>query len=287
MKHWLFLTLLLLIGCEDSTKISSPPVGALFEASNHHNVEVITSVCESINGRTENCVDVKRIQGVAGFEAPFDLNQNALRFRVPIEPSWQGTVSVQRGSFSDPRLLARKLPYTRLKPDEKAYVDLEFIPCESADEKGSCMDFSKYENLIDYSGVYEFRVVNGKVPPRGASILIKFSFIDEHIKAEIRLFDEKNNELIKGATRDKRCKSFRCYSPVMKVLTTPRALSFYTVREKDNEFYLVKSYRAIDSTNHETPSNTGKFSMTKKGFTYNTYYLDDVGRKKVTSTFRR
>jgi hypothetical protein len=272
-----------------SVKGPSPSAQSLgvLESNYIYNEVVKIFVCKNNDGRTEDCRKVGDVSGVDGFQVPFNPEtETSLKFRVPIEPSWQGTVEIQRGSSEDSRLLRKKMPYGRLQEKEKAFVDLDFVPCMSSEEQGSCLDYREFSNLVDYSGTFRVLTTNGKVSPRAAVFLVMFSEKDDHVAAEIRLFDSNSDELVNGSTRTRRCNWFRCKSPSIKVLTTPRAVSTWTTREKDNEIYLVEAYRKLNTENHEVPENSGWFKLSYKDYVYNTYYLDDKGRIKNISIRR-
>jgi len=256
----------------------------IYEKNNEHNVSFGVAVCSSDEGVIEGCPLTEGFNGVAGKQIVFSKTMDSLRFTVRVEPNWKGQVIVRRGNKSDPAYLGRSLPHAELKPGDETTLKIDFTPCRK--DGTDCLRYDCHKayrsgknvtvcdrDLVSYTGVYEIRVLNGKVPIRSALALLVFRRQDEHVESSIRLFN-RGQELHNGSHRKAKCKWFWCSDPKVSFVVPPTASSVWT--ERGGKLY--KKYTKYNMRKRLVSMTTGSFDMKKKGNPYKTFYLDDMGR---------
>lgn len=271
---FIFVSILLFIMC--SALLAKQGV---FESHNQHNVPFIFGACTSEDGVISHCGTMTNFVGVDGMQVLFAKEQDSLRFVVQVEPNWKGQVIVRRGAKADPNYLGKSLPHTVIKQGERTTINVDFTPCRTTAD--DCLRFGYGKTLVDYSGVYEIRVMNGKVPLRSALLLVVFAKEDDHISSKIRLFNH-GEELHDGTNKKAKCKWFWCTYTKVEFVAPFTAQSVWT--EYNGKLY--RKYKKVNTKRYTVSATSGKFEMKKRG-EYITYFVDKMGRTGSVKVGRR
>jgi len=251
----------------------------VYKKNNQHDFPFMFGLCMSDENVVTQCNGMEHFEGVAGKQVTFTKVLDSMRFVVQVEPNWKGQVIVRRGFKSDVNYLGRSLPYAELSVGDKTTLNVDFTPCRK--NAGDCIRYDYGKTLIDYSGVYEVRVLNGKIPVRSALILLVFAREDDHVQSQIRLFN-RGQELHDGTNKGANCKWFWCSSPTISFVAPYTSESVWTERDG----VLFKKYTKVDSYKRLVATTSGTFEMEKKG-EYVTKFIDNQGRMGSVVVGRR